>query len=231
MSKGGTLPRGSLVSRSCMLAGMRRFLPFALWSCLLATGCAVSTAPQKPLPKDDDPQLGRDRGAVHYSKANDAPEISRGVGDEGTVVVLWPRIFPKSEDPKVVELATRIQSRLERAGKSGGGEADKRPSPERVCPREGCRGVSVGAVLAMKDKGCAVVATVGPPGAKPVALVTLAGEVELKAKESPFRDPPENLLTVQEFVPCEKLIADLDSNASLPGEAKLGEAIAKARGK
>ena len=146
-------------------------------------------------------------------------------------MVLWPRISPRSEDPKVVELANRIQARLERAGKSGGDSADRRPSPERVCPREGCRGVSVGAVLAMKDKGCAVVATVGPAGAKPVTLVTLAGDVELKAKESPFRDPPENLLTVQEFVPCEKLLADLDGNASLPGEGKLGEAIAKARAK
>ncbi len=208
---------------------MRRLLPLALWgSVLVMAGCAVSTAPQKPLPKDEAPDLGRDRGAVVYSKANDSPEISRGVGDAGTVVVLWPRIYPRSEDPKVVELAGRIQARLERAS---GGAVDRRPSPERVCPREGCQGVSVGAVLAMKDKGCAVVATVGPAGQTPVALVALAGDVELKAKESPFRQPPENLLTVQEFVPCEKLVQDLDANASLPGEAKLGEAIAKARGK
>jgi len=200
-----------------------------IFSSLVA--CSVSTAPQKPLPKDDAPEQRRERGAINYSKANDSPEISRGVGQPDGIVVLWPRILPRTEDPAILAIAEGIQARLELLSKQSSDSVDRRPNPERVCPREGCKGVSVGAVLAIKDKGCAVVASVGPGGPTAVRLVPLAGTVELRSQESPFREPPENAVTVTEFVPCAKLAADLDANAALPGEAKLREAIAKARGK
>jgi hypothetical protein len=62
--------------------------------------------------------------------------------------------------------------------------------------------VSLGAILAVKEQGCAVVALVGPSGTQPVTLVPLAGDAKLSATTSPFREPPENLVTVSEFVPA-----------------------------
>lgn len=181
-----------------------------------------------PIPDDDAPQRrAAQRNSVHYSGGgNDAPEISRSTGEAGGVVVLWPRILPKSEDPKVLELATRVQARLERIAGKASSNVDRRPSPERVCPKgEGCRAASLGAVLATKGGGCAVVALIGPPGVKPVQLVPLSGTVKLDAETSPFREPPENLVVVQEFVPCDKLLADLDSNVTLEGEENVAKAL------
>ncbi len=207
---------------------MRWLLPWFL----LCAACSVSTAPQKPFPKDDDTIQRKERGPVRYDRANDSAEISRGVGAPGSVVVLWPRIVPRSEDPATVELADWIQARLERIAKSTSDSVDRRPSPERVCPKgQGCKGTSLGAVLTTKDKGCAIVALVGPSGTSPVRLVPLAGTFELKQKETPFREPPENAVTVTEFVPCAKLKADLEANAVLPGEGEVSAALSKASGK
>ncbi len=190
-------------------------------------GCLVSTTRDKPIIEDDG-MKGRlkDGTAKHYGNSNDSKEISRSVGAPGGVVVLWPRIIPRTDDAMVHDIAFKVQARLERIAGKAATSVDRRPEPERVCPRgEGCRGASLGAVLAVKDKGCAVVAVVGPAGPKDERLVSLAGTVSLRSDTVAFRDPPENNVTVQEFVPCEKLLADLDANASLEGEEKVREAV------
>jgi hypothetical protein len=198
---------------------------------VLLAACGVSTLPQRPLDHEEEAETpGGSNKAIKYSHANDSTEISRSVGAPGGVVVLWPRIVPRSEDPATLAMAEQVESRLAAlARKTAGDSVDKRPSPERVCPKDGgCRAASVGAVIAVKDKGCALVAVVSAPGIGPQKLVPWAGTVKLRSSEAPFREPPENEITVTEFVPCEKLVADLSSNAPPGDETPLETAISAA---
>lgn len=194
---------------------------------LLGPGCGVSTIPSRPLSSGPDPEPVRTtHTSVHHTSGNDSPEISRSAGVQGGVVVLWPRILPRSEDPAVVELATLVQARLATLARAGAEAVDQRPAPERVCPKaNGCAAASVGAIIARKDKGCAVVALVSRPGISPAQLLPWAGRVRLKNSTAAFRDPPENEVIVEEFVPCDKLKADLASNVAPGDEAALGVAI------
>lgn len=190
-------------------------------------GCAVSTVPSKPLNSgpEPEPELST-RTSVHHSSGHDSPEISRSKGTPGGVVVLWPRILPRSEDPVVLELATLVQARLAKLAGASADPVDRRPAPERVCPKgEGCAAASVGAIVAIKDKGCALVALVSKPGISPAQLIPWAGRVKLRNPTAVFRDPPENEVTIEEFVPCEKLRADLGSNVAPSDEAALDAAI------
>jgi hypothetical protein len=61
-----------------------------------------------------------------------------------------------------------------------------------------------------------------------VTLVPLAGDAKLSATTSPFREPPENLVTVSEFVPCDKLLQDLETNVILEGEANVSKVLGDA---
>ena len=204
---------------------MARPLLLSLFAATLA--CSVSTVPRKPLPSERPDETRPLGAAVHYEHGEDAPEISRVAGAEGAVVILWPRIVPKSEAPEAIELATRIQARLRMmASNAGAKETDVRPAPERVCPRpSGCRGLSVGAVLSIKDKACAVAIVVGPAGPTNVELLPLAGSFEFKAASVPFREPPESFVTITEFAKCEDLLGSLDKNEVLPGQVKAEEKL------
>lgn len=210
---------------------MRNVFVSALLLVGCLTGCTVSTTRRQPLPKEDEPARTTGPGtAIHYANSQNSPEISKSQGTAGGVVVLWPRIIPRSDDPKVADFANRVQARLERIAGKASSTVDRRPSPERVCPKgEGCKAVSLGAVFAMKDQGCAVIAVVGPPGTKDVKLVPLAGSVKLASETSPFREPPENQVTVTEFVPCEKLLMDLEQNVILEGEENVAKAVEAAK--
>jgi hypothetical protein len=65
-------------------------------------------------------------------------------------------VLPKTDDPKISDLAGRVQIRLDRLAAKTGKKVDRRPAPERVCPKDaGCKGVSLGAILAVKEQGCA----------------------------------------------------------------------------
>ena len=203
------------------------FRPLLLSFVCATLACSVSTVPRKPLPSER-PDETRPPGApVHYEHAEDAPEISRAAGAEGAVVILWPRIVPKSDTPEALDLATRLQSRLRlMASNAGAKEVDVRPAPERVCPRpSGCRGPSVGAVLSIKDKACAVAIVLGPAGPSNVDLLPLAGSFEFKAASVPFREPPESFVTITEFAKCDDLVGSLEKNEVLPGQAKAEEKL------
>jgi hypothetical protein len=152
-------------------------------------------------------------GAPGYS--GDAPEISRSRGAAGGVVVLWTRVIPGSEDASLQGAAGAVQEALRAAAAQAapGATVDVRPAPERVCPREGCKAVAVGAVLAHKDGGCVVVATVSAPGESAAKLIPLAGKVKLKADSAPFREPPESFVQVLDFASCADVAAQLDTSA------------------
>jgi hypothetical protein len=195
----------------------------ALGGLFLLAGCAVSTVRRKPLPEEQPEQKRPPGAAVHYDHAEDAPEISRGVGNPDAVVVLWPRIVPKNETKEVLELAELVQSRLASIAQGAGAKAvEKRPAPERVCPRpNGCQGPSLGAVVTVKDKACAVAVVVGPPGASSLELFSLAGSMDFKSKSVPFREPPESSVTITEFAKCDELLKNLTDNAVLPGQPEV----------
>lgn len=145
----------------------------------------------------------------------DGPEISRSKGRKGGAVVLWPRMVPETADPSMEALAGQVQQRLAAAAARAVGDRmiDVRPSPERVCPQDGCKAASVGVMIGHSQGGCAVVAMVGSPGAANRQLFPLAGTVHLASAVATFRQPPERLVTVTEFVPCDQVIGGLDLGA------------------
>lgn len=197
----------------------------------LAAGCTTSTLPQKQAPGDSELNLSKKTG-THHAGTQNAPEISKSGGAEGGVVVLWPRVAPKSDDPEVKEIAELAQSRLASLAGELGVEVDKRPEPERVCPRpQGCKAVSLGFVLAKHQGGCALVATVSKPGESPATLVPWVGTVELRSSTVPFREPPESEVSVTEMASCSKLKKDLSANAAPADEAKVVSALKAALGK
>jgi hypothetical protein len=144
----------------------------------------------------------------------DAPEISRSRGAKGGVVVLWPRIIPAWGGSDTQVLARQVQEKLVALARQAypGRPIDIRPSPERVCPMGGCDAVAVGALLMRDGEGCAIVALVSPAGTSPTTLVPWAGSVRLRAGRVPFRQPPENWVTITDFGRCDRLDEDLEAN-------------------
>lgn len=150
-----------------------------------------------------------------WALAGDAPEISRSVGEEGGLVVLWPRVVPASEDPEIVALAADVQRWLAAQGERTGRLLDVRPAPERACPRvtHGCRAPTMSAVLAHQDGGCALVGLLSGPGESSTELLAWVGRVQVAAPTVPFREPPESVLRVADFVPCGEVRSLLDQRA------------------
>jgi hypothetical protein len=181
------------------------FRPWFAIVALASLGCGPST---KPEPAEPETETADPEGGPRTAGANDAPEISRSLGAKGGVLVFWPRIIPATEDPTMRELAGKLQKRVsDVAGKAASGKpVDVRPEPERVCPQDGCDAMTVGALLVHKEGGCTVLALVSAPGEAPMKLVPWAGVMKLKADSVPFREPPENQLTVRDAVPCAELI-------------------------
>jgi hypothetical protein len=161
------------------------------------------------------------------SAAADAPEISRSRGEAGGVVVLWPRmVLPRSGQPKpdaqMRALAAKLQQRLVGIAKRAlpGKRLDVRPEPERVCPRPGCQGVSLGVLLTRAGGGCAAVALISGPGASPARLVPWAAQMQLSEQSVPFRQPPERAVEVTDYVRC----TDLE-RAAAAGDTAVEQAL------
>jgi hypothetical protein len=185
----------------------------SLCSVLFAIGCtrseprapAAPTAPTTTVPAPStSPTLTTAPG--------DAPQISRSVGVEGGIVVLWPRVVGSRETPQVpASIAQKLQARLaEVAARAAAGRPlDVRPEPERICPRSGCVAKSVGVLLAYASGGCAAVALLSGPGPSPAELVPWGGSIRLKARTVAFRDPPEQQVSVEDYLPCDALLGGL----------------------
>lgn len=211
--------------------GVRATVLFVTWLAGSAIGCTTSTLPQPIAAEQEEVTLGRKTG-VHHAGTQSSPEISKSVGQEGAVVVLWPRLVPRTEEADLKEIASLAESRLGVLASELGVEVEKRPEPERACPRPaGCRAVALSAVVTKKQSGCAIVATVAKPGASPTTLVPWVGKVELARPTVPFREPPESEITVTEFASCEELRAALTSNAAPADEAAIRAAIQAALSK
>jgi hypothetical protein len=176
-------------------------------------GCAPKAGPADHAEAGDAANGGTGEPATELKGANpqDAPEISRSVGVEGGAVVFWPRIVPRSDDPGIKALAAAVQKQLAAAVEQAGvTPVDVRPEPERVCPKAGCAGMTVGAIVVNANGGgCSVLGLVAPAGQGDNHIVPWHGLVKLKAETVPFREPPESQVTVRDNVPCKGLAAKL----------------------
>jgi hypothetical protein len=145
---------------------------------------------------------------AHTTSSGDAPEISRSVGVDGGIIVLWPRVS-RTAEPSSRQIAAQIQERLVAIAKRAGGPVDVRPEPERVCPRTGCKAIAVGAALLRNGDACAIVATVSDGGPSDATLVPWAGDMTLKSPVAAFREPPEAQVQVRDYASCATVIDQL----------------------
>src|SRR5690606_23761451 len=100
-----------------------------------------------------------ERGPAPAPGSQDGPEISRSVGEEGGLVVFWPRVIPRTDDAAIRGHAAKLQERLVAiAKKKYKSKIDVRPEPERVCPQRGCDAATLGVLLTHRDGGCTATA-------------------------------------------------------------------------
>lgn len=136
----------------------------------------------------------------------DDARVSRSAGVEGGVTVLFPRVMglpggePAALQAHMVELAGRLFPDR---------PIDVRPDPERVCPRSGCNGVSLGALLVVRNGTCATVGIVGGPGATDLTLTRWSGRLIVRDRVIAFREPPESHVVLQDSSPCDQLLEHL----------------------
>jgi len=180
---------------------------------VVAWGLAACAGTHAQMPLRSDNEVPDEPQASDVDD-NDAPEISRGVGRPGGVIVLWPRIVhsrngPSAPDDETRALAARMQRHLASLIHRDlpGVPVDVRPEPERVCPRTGCVAVSVGVLLTRSgQKGCSATALVAPPDVAPARLVPWAGRVEPTQQSVPFREHAEDFVRVRDLARCDTLL-------------------------
>jgi hypothetical protein len=167
------------------------------------------------------------------ASSKDAPEISRSVGVDGGAVIMWPRIIPKSELANTRALASSLRDHLRKMVEKQlpGRPIDMRPEPERVCPRQGCKAVSLGALIIREKEGCLVVALVGRPGQYPLRLVPWVGKMRLKEEWVTFREPPESRVQIIDYAKCSQVISGLAERERYVLEAIRTAATPAAEGK
>lgn len=139
--------------------------------------------------------------------------VSRSPGVAGGVTILWPRIIPRDIVDENRDLAAALQQQMKiLVEKHLPGKAiDFRPEPERVCPKTGCTGVSVGLLLSRQGQGCLVLALVSRPGVSPTRIVPWVGKVQLRSDTVGFREWPESQITVADYIPCSSLLTTMDA--------------------
>lgn len=157
--------------------------------------------------------------------ADDGDEISRSRGRPDEILVLYPRVVPATDDAAIHALARRAQDRLGRIAASlpSAPVVSQRPFPERTCPAQGCRGLSVGLLLAHEAGGCAGVVLVTPRGPSAARLVPWVGRTRPVVLASPWRVAPESEVIIEEFVLCE---AAWDAVSDEAVRKALAEAVA-----
>lgn len=151
--------------------------------------------------------------------------VSTSAGAAGGVTLLWPRIIPRDIVDENRDLAGALQQRMKGIVEKHlpGRAIDFRPEPERVCPKTGCAGVSVGLLLSRQGQGCLVIALISRPGVAPTRIVPWVGKVQLRADTVGFREWPESQITVADYIPCNSLLTTMDSQ-----EANIAAALQEA---
>jgi hypothetical protein len=139
--------------------------------------------------------------------------VSKSPGIAGGVTVLWPRIIPREIVDSNRDLAAALQEQMRRIVEKHlpGRPIDFRPEPERVCPKEGCAGISVGLLLSRQQQGCLVLALISRPGVSPTKIVPWVGKVQLRSDTVAFREWPESQIVVSDLVPCNALLVTMDA--------------------
>src|SRR5690606_7658048 len=139
--------------------------------------------------------------------------VSKEAGTPGGVTVLWPRIVPREIVDDNRGLASALQQQMKRIVEKHlpGRPIDLRPEPERVCPKTGCAGVSVGLLLSRQNQGCLVLALISSPGVAPTKIVPWVGKVQLRSDTVGFREWPESQIVVSDLVPCNALLVTMDA--------------------
>lgn len=147
--------------------------------------------------------------------------VSKSAGVAGGVTLLWPRIIPREIVDENRDLAAALQQRMKSIIEKHlpGRTIDFRPEPERVCPKTGCAGVSVGLLLSRQGQGCLVLALVSKPGASPTKIVPWVGKVSLRSDTVGFREWPESQITVGDYVPCNSLLTTMDAQEAAVADA------------
>jgi len=190
-----------------------------------APTAAQSVVVVKPTPGAD--MRSPDPAALANANMRGA-NVSASRGQEGGVVVLWPRVIPSNMLDALRPQATGLQQRLREivTHTVPGKPMDARPEPERVCPKAGCLAMSVGVLLATSGGGgCAAVAFVGRPGGTDLELIPWAGDVTLKQSRIGFRDAPESFVIIEDYESCDGLLTKLDKRAAMIEEAVRRNAV------
>ena len=147
--------------------------------------------------------------------------VSKSAGAAGGVTLLWPRIIPRDIVDENRDLAAALQQRMKGMVEKHlpGRAIDFRPEPERVCPKTGCAGVSIGLLLSRQGQGCLVLALISRPGVSPTRIVPWVGKVQLRADTVGFREWPESQITVADYVPCTSLLTTMDAQEAAIADA------------
>lgn len=212
------------------LAGMRitlRSLPAVLtasflWSCDQPSSTPPdSTGPSLSATQNTTPPPPTTPPPAPGPETTEERHVSKSPGAPGGVTLLWPRIIPRDIVDQNRDLAAALQARMKTIVEKHlpGRTIDYRPEPERVCPKNGCAGVSVGLLLSRKDQGCLVLALISRPGTSPTRIVPWVGKVQLRADTVGFREWPESQITVADYVPCNSLLTTMDAQEAAVGEA------------
>ncbi len=163
--------------------------------------------PQQPVTNADGIVPGSKDDPRYHS-----PEVSKETGQAGGVVVLWPRIIPSSIAEQNAATAASIQQHMQQIASKAlpGRPMTVRPSPERVCPKSGCAAPSLNVFFTSQGQSCVAVALVAGAGQVPTRLVPWAGQVAFKGGDSvPFRQPPENQITIKDYIPCDAILTEM----------------------
>lgn len=179
----------------------------------LLHGCGRAQKPDSMPGAGAQPKSDSSPEKVYEANPKDDPRISRSRGEKGGIVVLYPRIFPATPDPALETIAQSLHLRMRKVVETAlpGRPVDMRPAPERECPKAGCLGLSIGAVLAHKDGGCVVGALLGGPEIAPRTLVPWAGGFSVKTQSIPFREPAESYIEIGDFANCSDMNTALDA--------------------
>ncbi len=200
-----------------------RLRPAPLLAALLACTPAATESPdsQPPGPTNPPPLAATSAPAPTATTPPPQPQaetleerqVSKSAGVPGGVTVLWPRIIPRDIVDDNRGLAAALQQQMRRIVEKHlpGRPIDFRPEPERVCPKTGCTGVSVGLLLSRQSQGCLVLALISRPGVAPTKIVPWVGKVQLRSDTVGFREWPESQITVSDYVPCTSLLTTMDA--------------------
>ena len=152
---------------------------------------------------------------------DDDDRVSTSAGEEGGIVVMWPRVMGFSGEESAL-LQQRLVAIARRVAPNG--PIDIRPEPQRVCPRGGCNAPSLGVLLVVQDGTCATVAIIGRPRDGNLTLVPWTGDLDISDRNIPFREPPESHVVLHDRTSCADLATELGAH-----EAEVEAALRQVR--